>query len=235
MSNTTYGELIRLVMLNLHPRTDGITRLAVEQAINDAHKVIACAHDFDELMVLDTTNAATVDGTKMYHIEDDLGLVNPKDIYSIRLMDDAESRKLTYVPFRELDRVIPYTEIVGEGKPNWYTMRGKYIEFYRIPDDAYDLYIQHSQWPLELSDETNETSFENIDYAIVALASDMALASLEGGGSDWLARAKQLLGGGIREEDRKPDQFLCAQPFNPLGDAHMGEYWNNPWVKKQPQ
>lgn len=235
MANTTYGELIRLVMINLQPRTDGIARLAVEQAINDAQKVIACAKDFDELMVLDTTNAATVDGTKLYNIETDFGLSRPKDIYSIRLMDEERSRKLTYVPFRELDRVIPYTEMISEGRSNFYTVRGKNVELYPIPDDAYDLYIQHSQWPLVLTDETDETSFVNIDYAIVALASDMALASLEGGGSDWMQRATQLLGVGISEEDRRPDQFYCAQPFRPLGDARMGEYWNNPWVKKQPQ
>jgi hypothetical protein len=74
----------------------------------------------------------------------------------------------------------------------------------------------------------------NIDYVIVTLAADMALASLEGGSADWFARAKQLLGIAMNEEDTRPDQALVAQPFNPTGVAHLGKYWLNPWVKSQP-
>jgi len=231
---TTYGELIRRVLLNLQPRTDGIARIAVEQAINDAQKVIACVKDFDELMVLDTTNAATVDGTKLYHITDDLSLVRPKDIYSIRLMDEAESRKLEFVPYRSLDSRVPYTELVGEGKSKYYTIRGEYIELFAIPDDAYNLYIQHSQWPTVLEDKTDETDYSNIDYVIVALATDMAIASLEGGSNDWLTRANQLLGFAKREDDERPDQARFAQPFRATNPLPPGSYWLNPWVKEQP-
>ena len=116
---TTYKEFIRRVLINLQPRNDGIVVMAVEQAINDAQKVIACVKDFDELMTLDTTHATTVDGTKLYHIEDDFDLVRPKDLYSIRLMDESNSRKLDYVPFRAMDERIPYTEMTGEGRPKY--------------------------------------------------------------------------------------------------------------------
>lgn len=234
MANTTYEEFTKRVMLHLQPRVDGTALMAAKEAINDAHYVIACVKDFDELLVLDTTHAATVDGTKLYHIEDDLDLVRPKDIYSIRLMDEDNSRKLIYVPFRELDLRVPYTEQTGEGRPKWYTVRGRYIELYRIPDDAYSLYIQHSQWPTVLSDDTDTTDYEHIDYVIIALATEMALASLEGGGSNWTERAKQLLGMALNEDVTRPDRKLVAQPFRAEAVGAPGEYWNNPWVKNQP-
>jgi len=221
-------------MLKLQPRSDGITRLTVEQAINDAQRVIACVRDFDELKVLDTTHASTVKDQKVYHIETDLELVRPKDIYSIRLMDQANSRKLTFVPLSELDSRIPYTELAGTGKSIYYTVRGRYVELYRIPDATYPLYIQHSQWPVVLTEDSNQTDYIYIDHVIVALAVDMALASLEGGSGDWFSRAKQLLGISLEEDETRPDQFYAAQPFEPTHHWPLGQYWLNPWIKHQP-
>jgi len=308
---TLYTELIRQIMLNLQPRSDGVTRLAVEKAISDAQRIIASVKDFDELMTLDTTNAFTAvissgeisvvfaatgdtitratgsfvtdgftagtsittddddnpgpltiltvtalvitvhddltDSTntactithnkRLYHIEDDLDLTRPKDIYSIRLMDSANSRKLTYVPPRELDSKIPYTDLVGTGRSSWYTVRGRYIELFRIPDDVYPLYISYSQWPAaaDFTDSSDATPFERIDHVIVSLATDMALASLEGGSGDWFQRAKQLLGTAVSEEVTRPDQLLVARPFQSSKVGPIGEYWNNPWVKRQPE
>jgi hypothetical protein len=231
--STTFGELIRQVMLRLQ-KVDGITRIAVEQAINDAQRVVACVRDFDELKVLDTANAKTVAGQKIYHIENDLKLVRPKDIYTIRLMDGANSRKLDYVPFRELDARVPYTEIATTGRPRWYTVRGRYIELFCIPDKSYDLYIQHSQWPRKLVNESDETDYLNIDHVIVALAADMAMSVLEGSSGDWAARAQQLLGISLTEEETRPDQMLVARPFQATPTYPVGSYWLNPWVKRQP-
>lgn len=230
MANTSFGELKRRTLLGI-PNSDGETLLAVEEAINTAHKVIASVKDYDCLMVLDTTNAVTVASQKLYHIETDLLLVRPKDIYSIRLMDTAESRKLVYVPFRELDEKIPYTEQSGEGKSKWYTRRGDYIELFRIPDDAYDLYVMHSQWPAPLVDDTDLTSYTNIDHVIIALSINIANEIRIGQISDWEAIAMKLLGLSAGEHATRPDEMLVAQPFN-TREPMPGEYWNNPWIKK---
>ena len=228
---TTFGELIRQTMFKLQPRNDGVTLIAVEAAINDAQKVIAQVAEFDELMTLDTTSATTVADKKSYHVDSDWNLVRCKDIYSIRLMSEGESRKLVYVPFRKLDELIPYTELTGTGKPSWYTQRGKSYELYSVPDDSYSLYIQHSQWPSVLDEDSDQTEFENIDHVIITLSADMALASLEGGAPDWFTRAKQLLGVMINSQG-KPDQTRVAQPFSSIHSSCPGEYWNNPFCKK---
>lgn len=232
---TTYTELIRQVMQRLSPKVEGEAYLAARQGINDAHKMIAATKDFDELMAWDTTHASTVVYQSSYHITTDLALVRPKDIYSIRYMDTDNSRKLTYVPFRELDTKIPYTAITGYNKPSWYTTRGLYVELYPIPDEAKSLYIMHSQWPAVLSNDSDETPYNNIDHVIVALATDISKAILEGGDTiDWFTRAQKYLGLAISEETTRPDRTQVAQPFNPGSNFPVGEYWYNPFIKKQP-
>jgi hypothetical protein len=231
---TAFSEFKRQVLLKVQ-RSDGLTTLATEQAINDAQKVIASVKDFDELMTLDTANAVTAVDQKLYNIDTGLGLTRPKDIYSIRLMDTDNSRKLTYVSLRKLDEVVPYTEMIGTGRSTYYTIRGRNIELYRIPDAIYHLYIQHSQWPTVQANDSDVTDYLNIDHVIVALATEMTIASLEGTSTDWFARAKQLLGIALNEEETRPDQVFVAQPFNPYKVGPMGEYWLNPWVKHQPE
>lgn len=227
---STFAELKRQVVMKLEEVPSGEVMLTVEQAINDAMHVIAMVEDFDDLMVMDTTNAATVEDQKLYHIEDDLSLERPKDIYSIRLMDEGNSRKLIYVPPTEIDLKIPYTEISGTGRSKWYTRRGKYIELYRIPDDAYDLYVYHSQWPEVMDADSDTIPFANLDLVIVTLAVDM---SVRGGSvTDWLPRAKELLALGVREEGDRPDAVMVAKPFSPSEDYFgPGEYWVDPFYK----
>lgn len=230
---TTYKEFKRMVMLRMQDADSGKTILAVEEGINQAQKIIAMVQDFTELMVEDKTNAKTVASTKSYHITTDLGLVRPKDLYTIRLMDTTNSRKLTYVPFQMLDRDVPYTEQVATGKSKWYTRRGMYIELFPIPDDAYDLYIMHSQWPTPLAADADETDFVNIDHVIVALGTDIANDILEGTNSDWMTKAQGYLGISIKEENYKPDTVLVAQPFNCGGGVrYSGEPWNDPFTKQ---
>lgn len=239
---TTLLELRRQVLIRLG-KSDGKTVIAADQGINDAQVAIARVRDFDELMTLDKTNAVTIDGTSLYHITSGWTLVRPKDIYSIRLMDEDNSRKLKYVPPRELDEVIPYTDMVGEGRPNWYTRRGLYVELFRIPDAIYTLYVFHSQWPAALTADTDETPFLNLDDVITTLAADIATAILEEGiiTDGWVSRAQQLLGSSLREEIVNPDRPIQAKPFDPSrrdwfdgSVVTSGEYWDNPFVKHQP-
>ena len=236
MANTTFGELKRLVLQRLAPRSDGQTLLAVEQAINEAQKNIARVKDFDELIVLDVTHAFTVASQKLYHITTDLALVRPKDIYTIRYMDEVNSRKLEYVSPRKIDERIPYTETFTTGRPKWYTRRGMYLELFRIPDAAKPLYILHSQWPAVLSSDTSETPYLYLDDVIVTLAADIALSIIEEGvvGS-WFERAKQLLGIVLKEDETRPDIFYVAQPFSARERRVLGSYWLNPFIKCQPE
>jgi hypothetical protein len=226
----TFGEIKRRVLLSID-KPDGRAIMLVERGVNDALKIIAAIKDFDELKVLDTENAFTAVNTKSYHIVNDLNLTRPKDIYSIRYMDEGNSRKLDYISPSKLDNDIPYTELVGYGRPSWYTIRGRYVELFRIPDSIKPLYISYSQWPEVLRLDSDEIPFLNIDYAIVNLSRDIAQASIEGMGSvDWTQRAQQLLGIGINEETSRPDQIFKMQPFD-KPSYKPNEYWADPFYK----
>ena len=233
MSNTTFQELKRKVFLGF-PRTDGEALIAVESAINDALRAIASVKDFDELIITDITNALTVDGQKTYNWIDDWALTRPKKIYSIRLMSTTLSRKLTYIPPSNLDRILPYAETLSEAKTTHYTPAGEgSFELLPIPDAAYNLYIRYSQWPSTLIEETDQTPYANLDSATIFLAKDIANAYLSGEYLDFSTRAAGYLSMGVKEEDRQPDHRRIAQPFS-TQEVVVGEYWKNPFVRRDP-
>jgi len=230
---TTFKELYKRVLLRLEVE-DGKALLASKEAINNAQKIISRVQDFDELMVLDTTHAATVASTKTYHLVTNFGLTLPKDIYYIKYMDSGNSRKLTYVPPRQVAESLPYEEILGVQIPNWYTRRGNYIDIIPVPSEAKSLYIYYSQWPAVLDADTDLTVFSDIDDTIIALATEIADSILKGQpGTNWTNRATMLLRGTVGEDMHRPDQTYIAQPFNSSRPI-LGEYWKQPFVKNNP-
>ena len=234
----TYSELYQKVLLRVlvaHPATEGKALLASQQGVNEAHKAVARVRDFDDLIQTDTTSADTVDGTATYHIITDWGLTRPKDILSIKLMDGSNSRKLIWCPPRKVDKIIPYPADLGEQKSSYYTRRGKYIELIPIPDDAYDLTIMHSQWPVELTGDDDESSYDTaeIDDVLVHLGAEIATAILNNETKDWATRAESLLAGAFIEDATRPDSMMVAQPFQ-TSRVQLGEHWKKPFVMRDP-
>ena len=230
----TYLRLYQKVLLRIN-QSDGRALMAVKDAINEAHKYIARAHDFDELVTLDTANAVTVANQKTYNIPSNWALTRCKDILSARLMDTTNSRKLQYVPPRTLDEYNPYPEGSGTERPKWYTVRGKNIDLIPIPSNAYSVYIMHTQWPLELANDTDESSYDDeLEDVIVALTVYIANGILSGGSlGSYTQRAKELLGMGKSEDVERPDRTFVARPFGP-SEMPYGEYWKDPFVKRDP-
>lgn len=228
---TQYSELIRRCLIGF-PRTDGEAILAIQQSINDSIQAIAALEEASSLLVTTETAADTVDGTKSYTLTT-LGLTRPKNIYSIRLEDTTNSRKLKYVNPQHLDEEIPYPEGQSEGKPLWYTQFGDTIELFPIPDAAYDIWIRYSQWPVALADGTDESPYgAEWDYIIVFLAKDIANAYLNGEYIVATDRAAQYLKLGMKAAREKPDSKMVARPFNAAGDSKViGNYYEDPFIK----
>lgn len=232
---TTFKELYQRVLLRLDRGADGRALLAAKEGLNSAQKVLARVRNWDELMVLDTSNAKTVTDQKTYSMTSDWGLTRPKDILSIRLIDNSNSRKLVWVGPREVDKVIPYPEDYGTSIPQWYTQRGNDVELLPIPNDAYDLYVFYAQWPVDLSDDSDEIVFSDLDDVLIALGTEMADAILDRVvGVNWTSRAQALLAGAFKEDVSRPDQFRVARPFEPTPIVPYGEYWRRPFVRRNP-
>jgi len=230
---TTLAEFRRRVLIGF-PRSDGEAVLAVEEGINAAVKALVSLNDFDEMLTLDSTSASTVTDQQRYHLTTDLLLTRPKDIYSIRCMDEGDSRKLIYVSPRELDTKIPYPEQFGTGRPKWYTVFGLYIELFRIPDAAYDLYIRYSQWPDVMTDDTDECVLTHVDESIIMLAKDVANSYLNGEYLNIASKAMEYVKMGVKEERTRPDQDLYAKPYCAGGSLPLGEWWTNPFAREDP-
>ena len=227
---TQYSELQRRVFIGF-PRTDGEAILAIKQAINDAVQAIAGLSEASSLLKVDVTNAKTAVSTKSYNRVTDWLLTRPKDIYSIRLIDAGNSRKLTYTPQSDIDLIIPYPEQNSTGIPKWYTPFGDNTELLPIPDAIYNLTVRYSQWPAPLISETDESPYgAEWDSAIVFISKDIANAYLNGEYVSASQKASEFIQLNKKAANNNPDQRLIAKPFNP-SENHLGSenYWENPF------
>ena len=232
MSRTALLEIKRRIFTGF-PKTDGEAIIAVELAINDAIRSIASVRDFNELIVTDEENAFTATNQLSYDASLDWNLTRLKKIYSIKLMDGSNSRKLIFKPSNELNEALPYPEQISTGYATHYTPIGSSMyQLTPIPDGVYPLYIKYSQWPAALSADTDLVPFDNLDTQIVFLAKDIANAYLGGTYFDFAKRAGQYLAQGVREENREPDHKRVAQPFSTSPKGNHGEYWNDPFCKR---
>lgn len=228
----TYKELKRRVALGM-PRIDGEVMLVIEQAVNDAIQAFAKLEDFDEMLVKDTATANTVDGQKSYSlIATDWVLTRYKDILTIVLEDEGNSRKLVFKDYRTFDIEYPYPEQFSETRPSFYIPRGTSIELFPIPDAAYDVTIFYSQYPAELTTESGVNPFSNFDMEIVFLAKEITNAYINNNYIDTAQRARSIIQGGLQERKYKPDKDFIARPFQPLGEPVRDEYWLNPLIRK---
>jgi len=229
---TTLKELKRKVLMGIKDIA-GEEILMAEEAINQACHAIAEVQNFDDLTAYDTTSAKTVDGTARYHWVTDWGLTRPKDILSIVLHDDYNSRKLDHATPQWLDKQMPYPAGYAEGKSELYTRQGDYITLTRIPDAVYDLYIRYYQWPLVLVEDADECSYTNIDSCVIALARDTFIALRAGLPLDTIVKAKAYLKVSVADERQSPDDRPIARGFSSIkGPGYVGEYWNNPFIKQ---
>lgn len=140
----------------------------VRTYLNWAQDRIARFYSFHELDALVTT-AVTVADIKRYPLVTgtyNLGLTRPKDIQSIRLIDNAYSRKLTRWSSRRFDTKYPDPTIYSTDRPSLYIRVGNYLELFKIPNDAYSLSIRYPQWATPFTTGTQTTDFENKDQLL---------------------------------------------------------------------
>ena len=99
-------------------------------------------------------------------------LTSPKDIQSIRLIDDQNSIKLERFHVRKFDEKFPYPTNFAWQYPRIYTLRGLNIELFRIPDQYYNLYVTYPSWPtpFTIANTTQVSDFYYKDELIVTAA-----------------------------------------------------------------
>lgn len=221
MGTMTLTSLENEVRANLGNRTDLDSRLV--NFINFAQDMMCRQHDFQELQT--RTDDTTTADTATYTLSS-----RPRSIYSVRIQDGTNSRKLSYVDIREWDRLIPKPDEYSSSRPVHYTMWQNKIEFWRVPDDSYDLIIRWSKWPTALSGSSDTSDYEHKDDIIVCLATSWAFKSL--GERDkmrfWGDHAWRQLAAGIQLDMHDPDRDIV--PTSEM-QSIMTDYWKDPFIK----
>ena len=204
----------------------------VRTYLNWAQKRIARSYNFHELNTLNTT-AVTVDGTLRYPLTtgtSNLGLTGIKDINSIRLIDDANSRKLVRWSYRKFDQYYPQPTNYATARPRLYARWGDFIELFRIPNDEYSLYIRYSKWPTDFSTGGQTSDYSNKDqliYTAGVLETYLALEEYTDV-AIWMVKYRGRLTDAIRVEgdvDWAPE----AEPHDARVSYDSGEPWLDPY------
>lgn len=200
--------------------------------LNWGQKRIARFYNFHELNVLLTT-ATTATDVKRYPLSsgtNNLGLTRPKDIQSIRLIDAENSRKLERWSYRKFDRWYPRPENYTSGRPRIYARHGNFVEMFRIPNDAYTLWIRYPQWPLDLTGATQTSDYENKDQLLITVGVLETYLALEeyADARVWYERFLGQLRDAAHAEgdvDWEPE----AEPHGARRDYRSGEPWIDPY------
>lgn len=200
--------------------------------LNWGQKRMARVYSFNELN--DTKeNAVTVAGVKAYPLftgDNAFSLTRLKDIHSIRLIDDENSRTLTRWSYRRFDKRFPRPENFTTGRPSIYVRWANKIELFRIPDSAYTLYIRFSQWANDMSSDTQVSDFLNKDQLLVTagiLETYLALEEYTDAKSYYQLFLGQM-NDAIKAEgdvDWEPE----AEAFGGSGNIESGQPWLDPY------
>ena len=209
-----------------------VLQTRVRTYLNWAQKRVARAYSFHELSKYNET-AATVADAKRYPMEtgtNNFGLIRPKDIHSIRLIDGENSRTLTRWSQRKFDKWYPRPANYATSRPRIYVRWGSDLELFRIPNDAYTLYIRYSQWPTDFSTGAQTSDYTNKDQLLTTMGVFETYLALEEytDAEIWFAKARGMIMDAVRAEgdvDWEPE----AEPHMARPGYESGEPWKDPY------
>ena len=224
MGTLTLSDMKDEIRSNLGNRTDLDSRLV--RFVYFAQDMICRQFEFPELEEKTTDTISQGDTT--YTLTS-----RPRSIRSVRLIDGTLSRKLEYINIGDWDKLLPKPDEWTEERPTHYTYWQNKLEFWRIPDNTYTIFIRWSKWPTALSDDSDTSDYENKDDVIVALATAWAFKSI--GDKDrmyfWANAAWDQLESAILAESQQPDREIV--PIPELKTV-LGDYWRDPFVRRAP-
>lgn len=225
MGTLTFKELQDEVRFGLGGRTDQDARLP--RIINLAQQRLARIHDFDEMETL-----STVEVNNTSNVTDKiLTLPAKREVFSIILLDGANSAKLVQRTQRFWDRKLPMPEYWTRNRPQEYVLWGDTAEIWPMPNATYTLRIRWSKWPTDLITLTSTSEFKQKDEILIELALVYFFNSLgkEEESAKHNSILRQLLSECINNDDTKPD--IDIVPEANVYHSSISEPWRDPFVK----
>lgn len=203
--------------------------------LNWAQQRMARFYSFQELDIL-KEDSATVDTVARYPLvtgTNNLGLVRPKDIHSIRLIDAINSRALTRRMPRWFDKKFPLITNYADGRPHVYIRYGNSVEMFRRPNSAYTLHIRYPQWALNLVSGDAGSQFEDKDQLLITGAILEGYLHFEEytDAAIWLQKFLGLMIDAVRAQgDIDWEPQAEAMSYEP-GGYTSGEPWLDPYAE----
>ena len=225
MGTLTRSELVTEVHSFFANRTD-VDSDRIITWLNLAQTRIARLKVWEELKELDTSLQTSASNK---FLAEPSGI---RTIFSLRLIDGAHSRKLIGKPADTFDSFIPNPARYAEGRPSIYTRWNGNFEFWKIPDDTYDLELRYSKWATAFNSSDDVVSDLNEkDDALIMLTVSWGHHSLRNNkdaGKYW-GIYKDMINDAAKEDVENPDLPVMPEGVKPnikLG----GDYWNNPFI-----
>jgi len=234
---STWGDIRARVASNLGNLDDDDSYTKMLTAVNNLLYMLSRAHTWRELEALVTPSMVASTGTYSFT---DLGLILPRQIYSLMLTNGTRREKPKYyTPERWDDEIDPFVPEATTGTPFAWTMWGTDLYFWYFPDDTYLLKIRYRKYPTVMTAIGDTIEFENVDdiiefgtTALTALAmEELTLASV------WSKRANEVMVRFHIEDITKvylePGNRSDIQGFG-RESSQGAQYWNNPFYRRSP-
>lgn len=196
-----------------------------------AQRRIARHYNFRELEII-YESATFSDGVKRYPFStgsNNLGLTRVKDIGSIILLDEYNSRRLIRFGRSQFEKRFPRPENFAENRPRMYVRIGSGIEVFPIPDTTYSTRIIYHQWPTPFTSGSQTSDFENKDELIVISGIMETYLALEEYNDAAIYFNKMV---GMLTDAVKAEGDVDWEPQGePFDYGHMGSISGSPWTE----
>jgi len=224
-------EITNEVRENIKRTSTAFANSRITTFIDWAQQRVANVHTFEEMRTSDTFLTTT--SVTNYTFPDRM-----KDIYSITVQDEGNSRKLIYVHPRNFDSLIPRPATYSEGLPSWYVDYGTRFELFAIPNSEYTCNRRYSEYPQSLTNDNMASDLLNKDALLVAGATAFgfwALREIEDAEYWQNVVYKQLLVEAVGTDHSAEDYAPVARGFSTAASSGniAGNWWENPFTGRR--
>lgn len=212
---------------NIRRNETGVANARINRWLNWSQDYLADLHTYEEMRVRDTSLSTTASYNQLSWP------TRMKDLYSITVQDGARSRKLTYVPARRFDEIVPRTATFSENMPEWYVDYGSTFELFPIPDAIYSCPVRISRYPIDFADDNAVSVLLKKDALITAIATTFGFWSLREleDASYWGSEmVPPLYSASLSGDHSGEDWVPVARGFGAASATVQGNWWQNPFT-----
>lgn len=199
----------------------------IDVAVNRAIERMQRDHLWSDLWTEDKTTYDTTASTKTLSVAS----INPNYIESIVIEDTTNSIRPLWITRLDIDLDTPYPEGDSTDIPTSVVLRGRTtLEFYPIPDAAYDVWIYYYKFADTLSLAADTPDITNADDVIEAgaMVEICDAKELVESSMIWEAKYQKRLKERIRQDEKHPEMILTPRMYRGA-QVPPGNYWAKPF------